>query len=69
MFKYFYNLNLERGNADGRFFTDSVIDPIAARHESLRSTNALTQLAKSDAQSLNTIMEMMETYAMIRIDL
>jgi hypothetical protein len=40
-FTFFNDLNIERGNAASRFFSDKLADPYMMRHESLRSTNAL----------------------------
>ena len=41
-FVFFHNLNLERGSAAYRYFSEDLINPILMTHETLRSMGALT---------------------------
>ena len=41
-FVFFYNLNLNRGSAAYRYFSEDLTNPILMTHETLRSMSALS---------------------------
>ncbi len=68
-FLFFHNLNIERGSAAFRYFSEDLTNPILMSHETLRSMGALTQYHTSVSPAFNTIMKQMIKYAMVRVNL
>ena len=50
-------MNLERGSAAYRYFSEDLTNPVLMTHETLRSMSALSQYDTSVSPSFNTLLK------------